>query len=279
MDIERRFVFRGSATPAGGRISRPKELVIETSGASALTVTGGRSRGQVGRARFGEFASFQSASTLAEGLFDDRAKTRELTLRRVAEESLTTTTTVRAEVRQVVVGSAPALRVEHLRAALVARSPGASGEPSIKTAELRIAGVSIGGHALLVELDTELFERQDTRAKLLTAVDKPAIVRKHGASLLLSGPAAQQRRRLLVQADGTIYASVVKEIRWKGKPYPGATIDHHVVVVPNLGRIYFGEIFIDAISRRLTMLRLALGSPVGGFLAFDEVQTNGGWYP
>ena len=86
-------------------------------------------------------------------------------------------------------------------------------------------------------------------------------------------------RQFLVQSDGTIYASVVREIRWKGRPYPGATIDHHIVTVPNFGKIFFGEILIGAISRRLTMLRLSLGSPVGGSLAFDEVETNGGWYP
>ena len=84
---------------------------------------------------------------------------------------------------------------------------------------------------------------------------------------------------VLVQADGTIYASVVRQIRWKGKPYPGATIDHHLVVVPNFGRIYFGEIFISVFSRRLTMLRLQLGSPVGGFAAFSEAESNGSWYP
>jgi hypothetical protein len=280
MKIERRFVFRGGAAPVGGRISRPKDLVIESGGASALTITGGRSRGELGRTRFGEFASVGSATTFAEGLFDDRQQVRELTHHRVAEESLTTTTTVRAEVRAVVVGRSPALRVEQLRAALVAQSPRASGEPSIRTAELKIAGVDIGGYALIVDLNTELFEKHDTRSKLLTAADKPKFIRDHGPSLLVSrGADGQLTRQFLAQSDGAIYASVVRQLRWKGKPYPGATIDHHVVTVPNFGRIFFGEIFVSSYSRRLTMLRLELGSPVGGFLAFDEVETNGGWYP
>lgn len=280
MEIERRFVFRGNATAVGGRISRPKELVIDAGGASSLTVSGGRSQGKLGRTRLGEFGSVRSAVTLAEGLFDDRTKTRELTHRRVREDALSSTTVVRTDVRQVVVGAKPALRVEHLRAALVAKSAGRSGEPSIKTSDLRIAGVDIGGHSLVVEVDTDLFERYDTRSKLLTATDKPAFVRERGASLLMSpGTRGQTDQRFLIQSDGTIYASVVRQIRWKGKPYPGATIDHHLVVVPNFGRVYFGEIFITAVSRRLTMARLQLGSPVGGFLAFSEVETNGVWYP
>jgi hypothetical protein len=280
MNIERRFVFRGGASPAGGRISRPKDVVIEVSGASALTITGGRSRGEVGRTRFGEFASLGSASTSAEGLFDDKQMLRELTHRRVAEEQLTTTTTVRAEVRKIVVGATPALRVDVLRAALVAQSPRVSGEPMIRTADLKIAGVDVGGHTLIVDVNSEIFERYDTRSKLLTAADKPAFIRQHGANMLVTrGVDGKMSRQFLVQSDGTIYASVVREIRWKGKPYPGATIDHHIVTVPNFGKIFFGEILIGSISRRLTMLRLSLGSPVGGSLAFDEVETNGGWYP
>jgi hypothetical protein len=280
MDIERRFVFRGSATPVGGRISRPKELVIESTGASSLAVTGGRSRGEIGRTRFGGFASLKSAATLAEGLFDDRQQARELTLKRVREDSLSSTTKVRSEVRGVQVGSRPALRVDHLRAALVAKSPDRSGEPSIKTSELRISGVDIGGHALVVDLDTDLFERYDTRSKLIAAADKPGFLRQRGASLLMSADTRRQTdASFLMQSEGTIYASVVREIRWKGKPYPGATIDHHLVVVPNFGRIYFGEIFISVFSRRLTMLRLQLGSPVGGFVAFSEAESNGSWYP
>lgn len=275
MQIERRFVFRGNATPVGGRISRPKELVIEAGGASSLTVSGGRSRGALKATRFGEFAAIKSAETLAEGLFDDPAKARALTSGRVREEALTSTTMVRSDVRGVVVGRKPALRADQLRAALVAASPGRSGEPSIRTRDLRIAGVEVSGHALVVDLDTELFEQYDTRSKLLTAIDQPSFIRRRAANFLLSDPG----QALIPQADGMIYASVVREIRWKGRPYPGAAIDRHVVTIPDFGRIYFGEMFITNISRRLTMMRLQLGSPVGGFMAYSEVETNGSWYP
>jgi hypothetical protein len=280
MKLERRFLFRGNAAPVGGRIVRPTDLIIEAGGACSLTVAGGRSRGTLKRTRFGEFASLGSAETLAEAYFDDRQKTRELTHGRAREDSLTTTTTVRSEVRGIAVGRKPALRVEQLRGALTAQSPRASGEASIKTGELKIAGVDVDGHALVVDIDSELFEKYDTKAKLLTAAEKPAFTRAKGASLLLSGgTGTDPEERFLIQADGIIYATVVREIRWRGKPYPGAKIDRHVVTIPNFGRVFFGEIFVSANSRRLTMMRLQLGSPVGGFLAFDEVETNGTWYP
>jgi hypothetical protein len=280
MKLERRFLFRGNAAVVGGRIVRPTDLLIETGGACSLTVAGGRSRGALKRTRFGEFASLGSAETLAEAFFDDRQKTRELTHGRVREDSLTTTTTVRCDVRDIAVGRKPALRVDQLRGALRARSPRVSGEASIKTGELKIAGVNLAGHVLVVDIDDELFEKYDTRAKLLTAMDKPAFARAKGVSLLLSSAGDDGTgERFVMQADGTIYATVVREIRWKGRPYPGATIDHHVVTVPNFGRIFFGEIFVSSSARRLTMMRLQLGSPVGGFLAFSEAESNGSWYP
>ena len=46
---------------------------------------------------------------------------------------------------------------------------------------------------------------------------------------------------------------VVKSIRWAGKPCPGATIEGHVVMRPELG------------------------SPAGGDVAFGDVQDNGTW--
>lgn len=280
MQIERRFIFRGNATAVGGRISRPRELVIEAGGAASLTVTGGRSVGRLPRTRFGGFASIASASTVAEGLFDDRGKVRELTRGRVREESLTSTTVVRSEVRGIAVGRTPKLAVDHLRAGLLARSGGRSGEPSIQTGDLAIDGVDIGGCGLVVDVDHELFARYDTRSKVLTAADKAAFMRQRGANFLVStGTRGAGGSQFLIQADGTIYATVVREIRWKRKPYPGATIDHHVVTVPGFGRIYFGEIFVSTVSRRVTMMRLQLGSPVGGFVAFSEAESNGSWYP
>ena len=84
MDLRRRFVFRGNAAVIGGRIVRPKDQVIESSTASSLTVAGGRSRSQAKATRFGDWVSFGSASTSAEGLFDDVKQQIEVSHGRVA---------------------------------------------------------------------------------------------------------------------------------------------------------------------------------------------------
>src|SRR6185436_5304714 len=121
-------------------------------------------------------------------------------------------------------------------------------------------------------------QRYDTRSKLLTAADDPAFVRASGSSLFMTSPsggvAAPPAGRLL-QGNDTIYATIVKSITWEGQPFAGATIDNNVVIVPNFGKIFFGELLITERSRRLTMVRMELGSPSGGEVAVAEVDSNG----
>jgi hypothetical protein len=79
---------------------------------------------------------------------------------------------------------------------------------------------------------------------------------------------------------GVIYTTIVSEIKWAtGKGYPGAKIDGHSVIVPEFGRIFFGELFIASSERRMTMVRFELGSPWGGWADGGDVGSNGSIYP
>jgi hypothetical protein len=283
MDIKRRFVFFGNAAAYGGRLVRPADIVIEARGGSSLPVTGGRCQSALQAVQFGDFIRVGSATTFAEGLFDDLKQAVEASFGRVRPDTLTTTTTVNAEVHDIVVGTKPRLSVKRLRAALVSKSPTASDETGIRMADdSAVQGVDIDGHILVVELATKAFQQYDTYSKLRSAADDPVFARDNGDCLLTQSvsdgrPAPPSGR--LVEGRAGVYATIVKNIRWDGEPFPGATIDHHLVTVPNFGKIFFGEIFIKRDSRRLTMMRLELGSPDGGDAAFAEVEDNGIWSP
>jgi hypothetical protein len=283
MELRRRFVFRGSAAAFGGRIVRPETVIFEMPGASALPVTGGRSVARIPRTDFKGFASFESAATFAEGLIDDRDGAVALSNHQVREDSLRTTTRVQAEVRQLTVGRDKRLRIEHLAAELRAHSPAASGEPPITPGDVKIEGVTIDGARLRVELDFKIFERYDTYAKLLTAMDDPGFVRSHGRQLFLTthfeGSPTPPPAGWRLPFSETVYGTIVRELEWDGKPAPDARIDHHSVVLENFGRIFFGEILIAPYSRRLTLLRLELGSDSGGSGGGPDVDVNGGWLP
>jgi hypothetical protein len=55
--------------------------------------------------------------------------------------------------------------------------------------------------------------------------------------------------------------------------------DQQILVVPNFGHIYLGEVHIKDNERRITMMRLELGSPVGGSIALGGGSGNGVPFP
>jgi hypothetical protein len=55
--------------------------------------------------------------------------------------------------------------------------------------------------------------------------------------------------------------------------------DQQILVVPNFGNIYLGEVHIKDNERHITMMRLELGSPVAGSLALGGGSGNGSTYP
>jgi hypothetical protein len=277
----RRFIFRGNAAAVGGRIVRPADTIIESAAASSLTVVGGRSRAQAGATRFGQFVSFGAAGTNAEGLFDDVNRQIDLTFGRVDEAALTMTTRVAAEATTLSVGDRPKLTVKRVRASMTGRSPAGSGQPPIAVGnDTVIEGAAIDQFGLIITLAPTVFQTLDTLAKVSTAADDPHFVRESGSHFFLTAPAAgaaPSPPTRLQTARGTTYATIVKSIRWAANPFPGATIDQHVVTIPEFGKIFFGELLITALSRRLTMIRIELGSPIGGYVAWVEVETNGVW--
>lgn len=279
MDLKRRFMFHGDAVAVGGRIVRPSHMVLDPRCASALPVTGGRTTSKIKGKRFGKFMSFGAASTSAEGLLQSRKQAVAVSRGLVEREYAATSTSVRAEITKIVVGNKPRLTVRRVVAALGARSAPVGEETSVKVhSESAIEGVAIGGHGLVIALSPSLFQRCDTCAKLLADTVSPAPnVAKAHARQLLGRVRGTVRRSDTHHEHIAMHGTIVKSIRWAGEPYPGATIDGHVVTVPNLGKIFFGEVAVAKMSRRLTMMRLELGSTVGGDAAFGDVQDNGTW--
>ena len=289
MELRRRFVFRGNAAAIGGRIVRPADTILDSVVASSLTVVGGRSRARAGPARFGEFVSFASAATSAEGLFDNVQGQIDRTLGRIPEEYLTMTTRVSADVTGLNIGSdKPKLTITHLHASMTSKSPGGSGETSVSPGnDTVIEGVSIDGHVLTIELALPVFQQHDTMSKLLAAADNPQFVKESGALLYMTptSPGATTPGTVppplpparLQYCSGTIYATIVKSIKWAGEPINGAVIDQNTVSIPDLGKLFFGELLITSESRRLTLLRGELGSVVGGDVACAEVDPDGTW--
>ena len=188
MDHPLRYVFHSHAAAFGGRIVRPKDIVLEAGGASALVVTGGRTVSKLGPTKIDEFFEVESASTLAEGVFEDKAAFVEVTHRRQQEHTLTAVSRARAEVerhgrRQETAADDRA----HPRRAHQSQRRLSAASRRFASARTRVIdGISIEGFKLVVELNTKPFLQCDTHAKLLAAVDDPKFVAKSGETLFMS---------------------------------------------------------------------------------------------
>ena len=158
--------------------------------------------------------------------------------------------------------------------------------------------VRIGRHRLAVVIDRQFFRTYDTHAKLCALAEAPAA--KGRPRALLSAPrvrgvepspageaGANAVGETAMNAVGEaaindeaspLLTTIVKRLRWVGRPYPGATIDHHVLAIPGVGRIYFGEMVVSGATRRLTMMRFALDGAVGLDAACCEVEAGGSWH-
>ena len=73
-------------------------------------------------------------------------------------------------------------------------------------------------------------------------------------------------------SGGYAVTSIVSQVLWKNKTFPGNTLK-----LTGFGVIYFGEVLMNENNRRLTMVRLQMGSALGAEVAYAEADPNGTW--
>ena len=64
-------------------------------------------------------------------------------------------------------------------------------------------------------------------------------------------------------------------VEFISEPDGVTVLGNHILKVENFGYIFFGELLIGETTRRLTMLRLQLGSDTGGSSCSGESKPNG----
>lgn len=287
-DAPRRFVFHGSACALSGRVYRPLEIagVIESPASSAISASGGLSRATLAkRKRIAPWLTVGSAETRAEGNFDNLKQAIEMTHHRVREDSLTTTTRVAAGIAGLEIKLADPhpdhehdrpehrrchLTIAALKASLVSTNPTDAGGPPIRLGkETTVSGLAIDGYPVKVVLNHKLFQEASTYARFAEHARGSRSPAADGEAFFANVPAS----------GGTIETTIVSELRWAKRRHPTATIEKHVITVPNFGKIHVGEMLISAEARRLTILRLVFGSHTGFHVSFGDVHTDGSWYP
>lgn len=274
MDVPRRFLFRGFASGIAAHIRRPTDEILPVQAASALPITGGVSESKAGPQRLSDYLSFESASTSAVGDYANARKALAMTHGELAPGDIPTQTTVIARVEGAQVQSR--LKVALVVAQVNGKSPESGEPPSLNCNGSSIEGVELDGYGLTITLATTFFSRNSTKA-LLAATYAAGLKPKHQGLIRLAGK--RPRAGKLPESNGLVYTTIVEKMAWTDKQHPDATIDGNVLIVPDFGRIFFGELFVNEYSRRLTMVRLDLGSPTGGDGTMAEAETNGSYWP
>jgi hypothetical protein len=145
-------------------------------------------------------------------------------------------------------------------------------QPAITPVDAAIEGLAIDGVRFKVTIAT------DTVTNLARCHDF-----HHAATHDKQFKAAQDRRLMSLWSapegrtpKGCFVYSVVERIEWDGKLPDGAEVsaDSHVIVWPDFGKVVLGEMLISHFSRRLTMMRLELGSPLQASMEITDVQSG-----
>lgn len=276
--MKRRLIFRGHALGVAGQIRWPKPQVIPVQAASALPVTGGWSEAKaVPPARKLPFVEYRQAATRAFGDFLSNDDAIAIIQGRRGEDQARSRTEVSAVVKELAIRGR--VKIGLIQAALESARPRSGQELAIRPRDARLERVTVDGHRLRIALADGLLARHDTKTKLAKAFAQAGFRQKHGCRFFSPAEGAPADPAQVPESGGLIFCTLVESMVWEGKPHPDATIEGHCLTVPDFGKLYFAEMFVGSLSRRLTMLRAVLGSPVGGTLSAGDVETNGVFWP
>jgi len=147
--------------------------------------------------------------------------------------------------------------------------------PAIRTAGNHIEGMRLGKVEVTVVLDNETLEHCGTKQQLADyyARQDEAFRERHAwrFGTRAGAPAIQDH-------NGYYHFSLVQQIKLSGSKRDLAKIPrprHNQIVWPGFGRIFLGEVLVGDNQRRMTMVRLDMGSDAGGSGSVGDASTNG----
>ncbi|HWR34851.1 MAG TPA: choice-of-anchor P family protein [Clostridia bacterium] len=273
MDTAKTFFYNANGCALGGEIRWPISQTLDPVAATSLPITGGYGSAKAGEYKLQDIIGYKSASGEVSGKRDelDGAHNTEIT---ATIEGLNINNVVTAD---------------RIVARLSSKCKPDDTEGCIVAAGSEFVNLQIAGYPVEVELDLSLFANLDTQDKFKKKYQDDPDFRKTAQKRFLwddvDGNAPEwlkQRykwvtpRGALPESKGIIPCSLIKSIKCA---CPDVQIYGNVIIVANFGTIFLGEILMKENSRRLTMMRLAMGSPVGGDVTVAGIEGNGTLYP
>jgi hypothetical protein len=266
--IPRRFVFRGSAIPIGGRVLGVRNdrtpYNLASPPASSLSVAGGHCDASSPGSVFRDIFSW--GPTVAQSQGDQKSDGSHVT-------------TVTAAIKNVRAANGPnnVFTVDQLKLTVVSTHP-TQGQPSIVPTQVVFygdQGMFLNNQQITLTTDLEDFCRMSTLDDFDSEFQRnKSVWQKYRGRFLTNGAAPEFHQPIPRVSNGYVVCSFVNAIKWGSKKING-----NVLEVSGFGKIYFGEILINEYSRRFTLVRLSMGSDVQAEVALAEGDSNGGLIP
>jgi hypothetical protein len=257
MSARMSFLYHASAHAFSAHLVRPQNQLIEVQAGVTLPSAGGQHTARVDNFRFGEAVSFTAAySQVCGSEKTENGKTIHTTLATTAIENLNFFNMVTAD---------------RIVARLASSYEPGNPESKIILIGSRFENLRVAGCKVDVELHHELFLKLDTFESARNEFASNAEFRK-----MAEDPFDPGKLPGKIEAHGIIRCSLVKELRSPKCPGIEYCGHHgHVLVIPEFGKVFLAEVMLEHARKRLTMLRMELGSPQGGGGTVGEGDSNG----
>jgi hypothetical protein len=253
--MRRRFLYNAHASGFAGQLTVPFLKTLDSSATSALAVTGGYSTSRVENRSIEGIVSVGAAYSTATGSYIAEDK---------RWETLVTATVERLNLMDQVIAN-------KIIARLVARYPEDGGEPTIIPLGSCFEGLKIAGNPVEVDLDDDAFTSMGAFSQVKKGLQSDkALQERLGVS---------KASKESVSKTDLMVCSLVKSVSMKSRQTLEAAPTQGSIYVPGFGTVYLAEFVMGPKMRRLTMLRVELGSPVRGEMSFGDVYSNGEPWP
>ncbi len=282
----RRMYFHAQAVGFGGIIgkvqSKPSEILVDNLGVSALSGAGGRHKQEVTRSDIPQnlqrWVDFDRITVFTEGRFTDPNavfKISESKDKSVDEGKLPTTTTSEVTVENLsLLGGI--FKAGLIRAKMVGQWPQPEEDspifierPAFEKIEVRQKGVEVLLDQNILGASTiERLEHEHKRCSDSFFEPKGDIGTKI-ADVFKGGPYKNK--------NGEVHYTFVTGL--KGEGIANDRNQPNRLTVKDFGQIFFGEVIASKSSRRVALLRFALGSEEGANFEIGSMEKNGSWSP
>lgn len=271
--MSQRFLYHASALALGGQIRRPWDEPLPSQAATVLPTVGGLGQAEVRDYDYRGVISLRYAKSTVMGNEGRRGSRRVF-------NTLSTVTLEGLDIGGVVTA-------ERIVARLASEKIEGGDEIPIRPVGSYFEGLRIAGTLIELEPWGSMFGAATLEA--MAASQRGGPVDAEGHSLKLPGdlshrkpagdglPAHFEDHQIvtsLFQPPGELPAGCPREAKLDGQKIPPWSIR-----VPGFGTVFLGELMISRYARRLSMVRVEMGSPTDGTLVAGGTEGNGSTYP